>query len=209
MMPLALFGLHLENECNYKRVKCNQCFKEFVKKGLKEHVENNCSESLVSCPYSQGGCCEKIPRGQLKRHLDKNTKLHLQLVMKMVERQQQEIVSLKKELAVVKERKTNLVDSLQEQADGILASLQDWCYAGNTNAPFNLMYLWFAYFILIVWWASRGFFGSQPWLGLLTYLVFMGYYNLVHQVQELNWHVKLLASGYFLFSWHFLIYMCF
>jgi len=213
-MPLALLDIHHRNDCKYVKVQCKQCFKDLVRKGLHEHIDNNCPETLVTCPYHECGCCEQIPRKLLLSHLDKNTKLHLQLVLKIVGKQQHEIASLKRELNNVKNQKVSLSDSLQAFADNTLDSTMRWMSEPVEpnwlpKIQFNLMYIWFfELFVLMLLMQNGIFFKTQQYLAMTTFCIFMGYFYLVHQMPNISWYLKLIGSLYFNIAWAFLLYIC-
>jgi len=213
-MPLALLEIHHRNECKYVKVQCKQCFKDLVRKGLHEHLDNTCPETLVTCPYHECGCCEQIPRRLLLSHLEKNTKLHLQLVLKIVGKQQQEIVSLKRELNDVKMHKVSLCDSLQVFADNTLDSTIRWLSkpvepSWLPKIQFNLMYVWFFELLMLLVFLQNGLlFQSQQHLVVTSFCIFMGYFYLVHQMSNISWYLKLIGSIYFNVAWASLLYIC-
>jgi len=212
-MPLALLELHNKDECKFMKVRCSHCFKELVKKGLQEHIENACPEILISCPYRECGCCDQISRRLLMSHLDKNTKLHLQLVLKVVGKQQQEIASLKNELIDVKNKKVSFVESLQTCADSMTDSTIRWACTNQELSwcpKFNLMYAWMIELLLIIFllWNGIGSFCKQSHLVVTSFCIFMGYFYLCNKMTHISWFVKLLASVYFNLAWAALLYIC-
>jgi len=174
---------------------------------LVEHGGNTCPETLVSCPYHECGCCEKIPRRLLLSHLDKNTKLHLQLVLKVVGKQQQEITSLKKELNIVKERNVSFLDCVDNTIDSTIRWLQK--PDDHPKVHFNLMYLLFAQLLLLLVLVYNGiYFTSQQYLVVTSYCIFMGYFYFVQQMEDISWFLQLAACIYFNAAWAFLVYVC-
>jgi len=209
-LPLALLDLH-QNECRYVKIRCNQCFKELVKKGLKEHKENTCPETIVSCPFTECGCCEQIPRRLLMSHLDKNTKLHLQLVLKVVGKQQQEISSLKNELNDVKNERFSLNHSLHAFADCTIDSMTQWLSSPKnpswfTLPQFNLMFIWLFELMFLLFLVSHQVI-PQSHLVITSFCIFMGYFHICNQM-DISWFVKCTACFYFNLAYTALLYIC-
>ncbi|XP_046855644.1 TNF receptor-associated factor 3-like isoform X4 [Xenia sp. Carnegie-2017] len=58
------FGIYekLENDCEYRNVKCEYCGKDVPHASLKDHMKKVCENAPVVCKY----CKKKIPRKILK-----------------------------------------------------------------------------------------------------------------------------------------------
>jgi len=207
-MPLAELEIH-KNDCKYVKIQCNFCFNILTKNILEDHIDNTCPEALVSCPYYECGCCEKIPRKFLLSHLDKNTKLHLQLVFKVVGKQQREIALLKRELNDIKQKKPSFVDSIQDCADNAIDSIIQWFQQPERHPKvcFNFMYLWFVQFIFLLAILYNGFLATQQYLIITSYLVFVLYFKMVQQTENVSWFLQLVAYIYFNAAWIFLVYI--
>ena len=86
---------HCENECQLRIVKCkycgatiqykvlenhnkiclefplvcpNECLKSIMRKEIKSHIEKECSNTLVACPYKEMGCEVLSKRSKLQEH---------------------------------------------------------------------------------------------------------------------------------------------
>jgi len=201
-MPFVLLEIHNNSECKYVKVKCPNCFKEVKRKNLKNHIEFKCPESLVGCPYGECGCCDKMPRKQLLLHLDKSTKLHLQLVLKRVNKQQKQIEDLTAELKQVRsDRENKCLDIKDLLPPNFTKQLCKW-----EKCSFNLMYLWFALLVIIQWTAcmaapTEEAVPSQYLLSIVIYLILMGYYYYIHTMPDVSWYVKAGVTVYFLIVW--------
>jgi len=209
-MPFALLELHINTDCKYIRAKCPHCFKEMFLKSMGDHIDHKCPEVLVSCPYSQCGCCERLPRKQLPLHVDANVRLHLQLVLKTVNKQQAHIEKLTNELNSMRHQKVSFVDLIQEAADSIINScsksnLPSWLTSWE-RCNFNLMHVWvlFMFFLqfIIFWELFHGnMIHSGCFMSITIYGVFMGYYYFIHTMDDIAWYWKLGATVYFMCAW--------
>jgi len=210
-MPHAYLTLHSHHECDFVKTKCSHCFKEIKRKGLDNHISNKCPEIFVSCPYGQCGCCEKMKRKQLAAHLDTSTKFHLQLVLKTVNKQQEQIGMLNTELAVLRNQKsTSLVDMVQDTADCFADSLSrpkvpSWI-AQWEKCDLNIMYFWIAGFSFLQFLLMRTFVlgvyvSSGTYLSFVIYGIFMGYYSFIHSMADVAWYMKFAVSCYFILAW--------
>lgn len=47
---------------------------------LPEHIANICAMVQLSCPYSDQGCADQLPRQELHNHLSNSVSMHLDLV---------------------------------------------------------------------------------------------------------------------------------
>ncbi|XP_046855642.1 TNF receptor-associated factor 6-B-like isoform X3 [Xenia sp. Carnegie-2017] len=61
-LPRSLLGEHLQNDCEYRNVKCEYCGKDVPHASLKDHMKKVCENAPVVCKY----CKKKIPRKILK-----------------------------------------------------------------------------------------------------------------------------------------------
>ncbi|KAI8518507.1 Tnf receptor-associated factor 2 [Branchiostoma belcheri] len=61
---------HLEKECAVRQVKCKYCAQEILLKEEKDHLAFICPQVPVNCEFCGK---KKIPRAQMKQHLDENT----------------------------------------------------------------------------------------------------------------------------------------
>ena len=107
---------HCENKCQYRKVNCkhcrviilfkeidthnktcpefpllcsNECLKELTRKQLKSHIENDCPNTIIECPYKKMGCEEMMKRRDVEDHEKKFKSKHLKVMAnKMLEMDQ-------------------------------------------------------------------------------------------------------------------------
>ncbi|XP_046862854.1 TNF receptor-associated factor 2-like [Xenia sp. Carnegie-2017] len=63
-LPLSLLDEHLNNDCEYRNVKCEYCGKDVPYASLKKHEEIMCENYGVVCKY----CMQMIPRKDIEHH---------------------------------------------------------------------------------------------------------------------------------------------
>ena len=95
---------HCENECQLRIVKCqycgvtkqfkelenhyetcldfpllcsNECLKSLPRKELKSHIDEECPNTIVSCPYKEMGCQVLSKRSELQKHEETFGSKHL------------------------------------------------------------------------------------------------------------------------------------
>ena len=121
-------SVHCENECQHRIVKCeycevvmkykkledhyklclefplfcpNDCLKNVSRKELGSHIEKECPNTIVACPYKEMGCERKIKRYKLQEHEKTFEPKHLNLTMshysKRVKTMGDHILNLEKE----------------------------------------------------------------------------------------------------------------
>lgn len=116
-------GQHKQDVCTKRLVPCRYCQKEFVadtliahnakcgrvpvicpnhcdtnilpREDLEMHLKEECTISVLSCPYKYAGCRFKGPRFAMDNHLEQNSQHHLSLLCDVITQQQQQISSLK------------------------------------------------------------------------------------------------------------------
>ena len=112
--------------CELLPTECpNKCEVKMIPRGqLKQHKQI-CSLEVVSCKYSAFGCTKRLPRRDLKRHLEEGETEHLikmctlnltltqQLVQKVAEKDAQ-IARLQTQLSTMEQELRNGVKNVQE-----------------------------------------------------------------------------------------------
>ena len=97
----SLTKLKLETHfeiCPDFKLDCpNKCERTVKRKELEFHKKNDCENCLIKCDYYNKGCQEQLFKKDLKSHLQMNTKEHLKLVEKYLD----------KLTAIVKDLKSN------------------------------------------------------------------------------------------------------
>ncbi|XP_050739933.1 TNF receptor-associated factor 6-like [Eriocheir sinensis] len=71
--------LHLAT-CGQVLVGCELCGSEVVRGELPAHMSDSCPKGVVSCPFTEHGCCHKMVRADLDDHLAQSTQYHLHLL---------------------------------------------------------------------------------------------------------------------------------
>ncbi|XP_019626158.1 PREDICTED: TNF receptor-associated factor 2-like [Branchiostoma belcheri] len=61
---------HLEKECAVRQIKCKYCAQEILLKEERDHRACTCPQFPMNCEFCGK---KKIPRAQMKQHLDENT----------------------------------------------------------------------------------------------------------------------------------------
>ena len=147
--------IHCENECKNRVINCeycgatmiqkelenhhktclefplfcpNECLRSLIRKELRSHIEKECPNTLVACPYKGIGCEMKIKRCELQDHEKTSESNHLNIAMshhsnwvKIMEIQIQDLKDENRHLAKkLKGAKAEILD--KEEEKGKLAS---------------------------------------------------------------------------------------
>ena len=99
---------HLPSCTKYPELCPNQCDIGAVPRCDMEKHLTECPLQLVECEFAQAGCCEKIPRQDLSRHMEEGFQCHL-LNMSLLN------LSLTKELHQKMDEEDQQIAKLQEQ----------------------------------------------------------------------------------------------
>ena len=84
--PYSVIILH-KNLCNKMKIKCNQnCGLILQRDLLKNHIQNDCPNTIVDCLFKKYGCEEKVFRKELRDKLNKNMIKHMSLVIDKFEK---------------------------------------------------------------------------------------------------------------------------
>lgn len=75
-LTLSSFQLHLAT-CGQVLVGCELCGREVPRGELPAHMGSSCPKGVVSCPFTEHGCCHKMVRADLDEHLAQSTQYHL------------------------------------------------------------------------------------------------------------------------------------
>jgi hypothetical protein len=72
--------------CNGYPVTCvNLCGQLIPRKLTKEHTDNHCPKTVISCPFAFSGCEEKMDRCLFQRHLETNLASHILILLNAVD----------------------------------------------------------------------------------------------------------------------------
>ncbi|EGC32748.1 hypothetical protein DICPUDRAFT_49369 [Dictyostelium purpureum] len=59
---------HLE-KCGFASIDCEHCEMKIKKFAVKEHIDNDCSKTIIKCKYSDGGCKAEFKREDADNHI--------------------------------------------------------------------------------------------------------------------------------------------
>lgn len=101
-----------DGECRHKQISCrNNCGAIFERKFEDEHFED-CELQLIRCPYYEMGCKTEILRKEYLTHLQSEAFSHSVQFIDGQNKKNEEIISLKTELANVVTNFNNKFDEL-------------------------------------------------------------------------------------------------
>lgn len=82
---------------------CLECQEDVCLGLLQGHLEADCPDHVISCPFSNHGCTEMVPRRLIEDHLQQSSGRHLGLLCSALEFRDAEIELLKMEVAQLRE----------------------------------------------------------------------------------------------------------
>lgn len=89
--------------CPFKRLACQACSEEVIRREMPNHVASACPERPVPCTFSALGCRAQTAHRALNGHLDDCTQAHLLLLMCELQEQREMIKGLVQEMSVERE----------------------------------------------------------------------------------------------------------
>lgn len=104
--------------CAHRRVPCQQCGLTVSLGRLTEHLESDCPENAVPCPFSVHGCPELVKRRCMSDHLQQATVSHLALISSALVLRDMEIEMLKMELRRTREHFEQRLSHVEGQCRG-------------------------------------------------------------------------------------------
>lgn len=104
--------------CAHRRLPCQQCGAIVCLGMLQEHLEGDCPEHAVSCPFSVHGCPEVVKRRLMAEHLQQATGSHLALISSALVLRDMEIEMLKMELSRTREHFERRLSRVEGQCRG-------------------------------------------------------------------------------------------
>lgn len=76
----ALIGAH-EGHCGQARVPCpNDCGRYMARRALPNHLADECTAAVLPCRFAELGCCERVPRGAMRAHMQHAAERHIELL---------------------------------------------------------------------------------------------------------------------------------
>ena len=75
---------HLD-ECPKMKVSCDLCSVEKYRKDMTQHLEYDCPEKMIDCPFVKYKCLERMKRKDIDKHLEEKETKHLGLKLTAME----------------------------------------------------------------------------------------------------------------------------
>ena len=99
---------HYKNECQNRKIHCiqcsviilykdidthngicpefpllcpNECLKDLIRKEIESHIENDCPNTMIECPYKKMGCEAVMKRCEIEEHEQRSESKHLKNVV--------------------------------------------------------------------------------------------------------------------------------
>ena len=83
---------HLQ-ECPKMKVPCELCSVEKYRKDMTQHLEDECPEKMIDCPFVKYKCLARIIRKDIDKHLEEKETKHLGLKLEDFINKQSEIIN--------------------------------------------------------------------------------------------------------------------
>ena len=134
---------HYKNECRNRKIHCiqcsviilykeidthngtcpefpllcpNECLKDLIRKEIESHIENDCPNTMIECPYKKMGCEAVMKRCERLEHEQRSESEHLKITANKVE-QIEKTYQLKMEK--LESENDNLKTKMQELIENI------------------------------------------------------------------------------------------
>ena len=109
---------HLK-ECPKMKVSCNLCSVEKCRKDMTQHLEDDCPEKMIDCPFVKYKCLARIKRKDVDKHLEEKETKHLGLKLTAMEhlinKQSEEINKQSEEITKQSEKINKLNENIEIQ----------------------------------------------------------------------------------------------
>lgn len=102
-----------EDSCQWRVLPCPDCGADLLLGALQEHLETDCPEHMVACPFAEHGCNDFTPRRLMSDHLAQACGVHLAQLCEAVAVRDVEIRHLKAEVANVRSDFEQRLDRLE------------------------------------------------------------------------------------------------
>lgn len=99
--------------CSWRQVECPDCGQAVRMRLLQEHLDHDCPEHQVLCPFSCHGCTELIPRRLVSEHLSQACGAHLAQLCSAVALRDAEILNLRSEMVQMRNNFEHRLASLE------------------------------------------------------------------------------------------------
>ena len=87
---------HLD-KCTRMKVPCDLCSVEKYRKDMTQHLEDDCLEKMLDCPFAEYKCLVRIKRKDIDKHLEEKETKHLGLKLEDFISKQSEIINKQSE----------------------------------------------------------------------------------------------------------------
>ena len=128
---------HLK-ECPEMKVLCDQCNVEKCRKDMRQHLEEDCPEKMLDCPFVMYKCMARIKRKDIDKHLEEKETEHLGLKLTAMEdfiTKQSDIVNKQSEINKKQSEEINeLKEDIEKQKKKTTRELS------NTTQQIKLLY---------------------------------------------------------------------
>lgn len=96
-----------ERECPEITRKCPQGCEHLIKQNnRKNHIEEECPNTIVNCPLKDFGCDSKVKRSEIETHEQKNSRNHIKYLCSFIKCLEMELLSMQNSI--------NMNDNLKE-----------------------------------------------------------------------------------------------
>ena len=144
ILPVSELDLHLIHSCVKRRVACEYCNEDFIhekltnhyltcleyqvscpnncsvdlkRKLLDSHLELECPNMVVECPYKKYGCGQEVLRRDLEEHKKTNQIQHLESTSIFAIREMEQLKRTNKHLTKTNKQLTERMTSLENEVD--------------------------------------------------------------------------------------------
>jgi hypothetical protein len=85
---------------------------ELTRSTLRDHIDNNCPEQVISCQFAEAGCTVRVKRKEMADHIRNAVEEHMTAMMK-------DYIQVKKDYAELKEDHDSLKEAFEEKCDAL------------------------------------------------------------------------------------------
>lgn len=88
-----------EDACGFRPINCNECGHAMMLANLQVHLDVDCPEYSVACPFAPHGCAEVVPRRLIGDHIERSGANHAALLSSAIVVRDLEIDMLRTEMS--------------------------------------------------------------------------------------------------------------